>query len=187
MPSVQSTLKQYFTDLAVRADKPFSAVAEGALLVAAGYGLDDYLAHSYGLRHLDPVTGEHQYDEIIPMGSRYPTSAPVEVVLGAAHDVQRAIEFVVGEIDTDSVAMIEVKYEHGQAVFVAQANASAPQIIPLNEDTAVLVNLLPPGVAGEDRLKAAFSIDERRQLRLTVIDLYTQESLLQDVVVATLH
>lgn len=187
MPSVQSTLRQYFTDLAVRADKPFSAVAEGALLVAAGYGLEDYLAHSYGLRHLDPATGEHQFDEIIPMGTRYPTESPVEVLLGAAHDTQTEIEFVVGEIDTDSVAMIEVKYEDGQAVFVAQANSSEQQIVPLNEETAVLAQLLPPGVAGEDRLKAAFSVDERRQLRLTVTDLDTQEPLLQDVIVATLH
>lgn len=187
MPSVQNTLKQYFTDLAVRADKPFSAVAEGALLVAAGYGLEDYLAHSYGLRHLDPATGEHQYDEIIPMGSRYPTESPVEVLLGAAHDAQTEVEFVVGEIDTDSVAMIEVKYEDGQAVFVAQANSSEQQIVPLNEDSAVLAKLLPPGVAGEDRLKAAFSVDERRQLRLTVTDLHTEKLLLEDVIVATLH
>jgi molecular chaperone DnaK (HSP70) len=187
MPSVQSTLKQYFTDLAVRAEKPFSAVAEGALLVAAGYGLEDYLAHSYGLRHLDPLTGEHHYDEIIPMGSRYPIEAPVEVLLGAAHDAQTEIEFIVGEIDTDSVAMIEVKYEDGQAVFVAQANSSAQQIIPLNENNTALAKLIPPGVVGEDRLKAAFSVDDRRQLRLTVTDLHTQEPLLHDVVVATLH
>ena len=36
MPSVQRTLGKYFTDMAVRADKPFTAVAEGALQVAAG-------------------------------------------------------------------------------------------------------------------------------------------------------
>ncbi|MEO1288595.1 MAG: Hsp70 family protein [Chloroflexota bacterium] len=55
MPSVQRTLAQYFTDMAVRADKPFTAVAEGALQLAAGYGLEDYLVHSYGLRYLDDV------------------------------------------------------------------------------------------------------------------------------------
>ncbi len=62
MPAVQQTLKQYFTDTAVRSDKPFTAVAEGALRVAAGFGVEDYLAHSYGIRHLDPHTGQHQYD-----------------------------------------------------------------------------------------------------------------------------
>lgn len=187
MPSVQQTLKTYFTDTAVRADKPFTAVAEGALQVAAGYGLEDYLAHSYGIRHLDEVTGEHVYDEIIPMGSRYPTEQPVEVLLGAAHPNQREVEFVIGEINTDSVAMIEVKYEDGQAVFVAQANTQGQQIIPLNPDSVTLATLIPPGKPGEDRLRAEFSIDARRQLRLSVTDLQTNKALLQDVVVVTLH
>jgi molecular chaperone DnaK (HSP70) len=189
MPSVQRTLKEYFTDMAVRADKPFTAVAEGALQVAAGYGLEDYLVHSYGIRHLDPETGTHQYDEIIPMGSRYPTEAPVEILLGASHDQQSEVEFVIGEIDTDSVSMIEVKYENGQAVFVAQANSSGQQIIPLNEIEAgnFLAKLDPTGNPGDDRLKAEFSVDDRRQLRLTVTDLKTDKELLHDVVVVTLH
>src|SRR5258708_3137687 len=119
MPAVQSILKQYFTDMAVRSGKPFTAVAEGALQVAAGFGLEDYLAHSYGIRHLE--NGVHLYDEIIPMGSRYPTEKPIEIILSAAHDRQEAVEFVIGEIDTDSVSILEVKYEEGQPVFVAQA------------------------------------------------------------------
>lgn len=187
MPSVQATLKTYFTETAVRADKPFTAVAEGALQVAAGYGLEDYLVHSYGIRHLDTATGAHHYDEIIPMGSRYPTQSPIEVMIGAAHAGQREVEFVIGEINTDSVAMIEVKYEDGQAVFVAQANTQGQQIIPLNPDSATLAALIPPGDPGADRLKADFSIDARRQLRLTVTDLHTQKTLLNDVVVVTLH
>lgn len=189
MPSVQRTLGQYFTDMAVHADKPFTSVAEGALQVAAGYGLEDYLVHSYGIRHLDPESGEHSYDEIIPMGSRYPTTEPIEVMLGAAHDGQKEIEFVIGEIDTDSVAMIEVQYENGQAVFVAQANSSGQQIVPLNEAKALdmLAKLDPNGKTGEDRLKAEFSIDDRRQLRMKVTDLQTSKTLLNDVVVVTLR
>lgn len=189
MPSVQRTLGQYFTDMAVRADKPFTAVAEGALQVAAGYGLEDYLVHSYGLRHLNPETGEHDYDEVIPMGSSYPTEVPVDVMLGAAHDNQTEIEFVIGEIDTDSVAMVEVKYENGQAVFVAQAANSEQQIIPVNEAEAVksLAKLNPPGKPGEDRLLAQFMVDDRRQLRVTVTDLQTEKELLSSVVVATLR
>lgn len=189
MPSVQRTLGQYFRQTAVYADKPFTSVAEGALQVAAGYGLEDYLAHSYGLRYLDPETGRHAYDEIIPMGSRYPTEQPIEVILGAAHPDQREIEFVIGEIDTDSVAMIEVQYEDGQAVFVAQANEGDQQIIPLNagRSAEVLAVLNPPGVPDEDRLKAEFSIDDRRQLRLKVTDLETGKILLNDVVMAALR
>jgi molecular chaperone DnaK (HSP70) len=189
MPSVQKTLGQYFTDMAVRADKPFTAVAEGALQVAAGFGLEDYLVHSYGLRYLDPSSNSHQYDEIIPMGSSYPTPEPIEVILGAAHDKQESIEFVIGEIDSDSVSMIEVKYEDGQAVFVAQASNNEQQIIPLNEADAVtkLAKLNPVGKPGEDRIKAEFTVDDRRRLRVTVTDIQTHQLLMRDVIVATLR
>jgi molecular chaperone DnaK (HSP70) len=189
MPSVQRTLAQYFTDMAVRADKPFTAVAEGALQVAAGYGLEDYLIHSYGLRHLNPETGDHEYDEVIPMGSRYPVETPVEVILGAAHPDQQEIEFVIGEIDTESVAMVEVRYEDGQAVFVAQASDQQQQIIALNEADVLkaLARLDPPGQPGEDRFKASFTIDDRRQLRVTVIDLLNNKPLLANVALATLR
>lgn len=189
MPSVQQTLKQYFTDMAVRWDKPFTAVAEGALQVAAGFGVEDYLAHSYGLRHLDVTTGKHQYDEIIPMGSRYPIQEPIEVIVGAAHQNQEAVEFVIGEIDSESVSMLEVRYEGGQAVFVAQADTSTQHIVALNEDNVAqtLARLIPPGYPGEDRLKVEFGIDDRRQLRMTVTDLASGKQLLTDVVVTTLH
>jgi molecular chaperone DnaK (HSP70) len=189
MPSVQRTLGQYFTDMAVRADKPFTAVAEGALQVAAGYGLEDYLMHSYGLRYLDEESGEHAFDEIISMGSGYPTSSSVEVILGAAHEAQTEVEFVIGEIDSDSVAMVEVRYEDGQAVFVAQAGSSEQQIVLLNEDEAggILAKLDPSGTIGENRIKADFSIDDRRRLRVTVVDIQTNKKLLDDVAVVTLR
>jgi molecular chaperone DnaK (HSP70) len=189
MPSVQETLKSYFSEMAVRADKPFTAVAEGALQVAAGYGLDDYLIHSYGVRHLNPETGKHEYDEIIPMGSRYPTESPIDVMLGAAHENQTEVEFVVGEIDTDSISMLEVQYEDGQAVFVAQAGESGEQIIALNEDDyeKSMIQLDPPGKPGENRLKASFNIDDKRQLRLTVTDIMTNRVLLKDVAVVSLR
>jgi molecular chaperone DnaK (HSP70) len=189
MPSVQNTLKQYFSDLAVRADKPFTAVAEGALQLAAGFGLEDYLIHSYGLRYLDETTGNHVFDEIIPMGSRYPTEAPIDIVLGAAHKNQKEVEFVIGEIDTDSISMLEVKYEDGQAVFVAQAGESGEQIIPLNEGDVLkaLAKLDPPGAPGENRLKASFMIDDKRQLRITVTDIKTNNVLVKDVALVSLR
>ncbi|MEZ4670081.1 MAG: Hsp70 family protein [Anaerolineae bacterium] len=189
MPSVQRTLSEYFSGMAVRADKPFTAVVEGALQVAAGFGLEDYVAHSYGLRHLDPQTGKHQYDEIIPVGSRYPLHEPVEVLLGAAHPDQSAIEFVIAEMDSDAITMVEVKYEDGQAVFVAQAQNTDQQIIPINPEqaTKLLASLIPPGQPGADRIKAIFNINDRRQLQLSVTDLKTGKQLIKEAVIATLR
>lgn len=189
MPFVQDTLSKYFTDMAVRADKPFTAVAEGALQVAAGFGLEDYLIHSYGLRHLSPDSGKHEWDEIIAMGSQYPIDRPIDVVLSAAHDKQEEVEFVIGEIDTDAVAMVEVKYEDGQAVFVAQTGESEQKIVALNEESALnyLIKLDPKGKIGKDRIKASFTVDERRRLRVSVFDLQTNKLLLEDIAVATLR
>jgi molecular chaperone DnaK (HSP70) len=189
MPSVQQTLKEYFSGMAVRADKPFTAIVEGALQVAAGYGLEDYLAHSYGIRHLNPMTGKHEFDEIIPAGSRYPLPEPIEVLLGAAHEQQTAMEFMVAEIDSDSFSMLEVNYEGGQAVFVAQVQKANQQIVPINQEQAerLLAILMPAGQPGTDRIKAIFNINDRRQLRLNVIDLKTNKLLIQDAVLATLR
>lgn len=186
MPSVQAALKVYFGDTAVRADKPFTAVAEGALQVVAGYGLDDYLSQSYGLRYLDPQTGQHRYDEIIPMGSRYPSERPVTVEVAAAHDGQKAIEFVIGEIGAESGAMVEVRYEGGQTVFVAQADTAGEQISPLNERNAIRARLDPMGKSGERRLRAQFSVDDQRRLRIAVTDIKTRRELVSDAIVATL-
>jgi molecular chaperone DnaK (HSP70) len=188
MPSVQQTLRAYFTDQAVRADKPFTAVVEGALQVVAGLGLDDFLAHSYGLRYLDPHTGAHRYDELIPAGSPYPLPRPVEVILSAAHDNQATVEFVIGQIETGTVSMVEVKYEDGQAVFVAQTQGDAQQVDILESPAGSppIVTLQPPGRPGVDRLRAHFTLDPQRHLHLTVHDLLTHKDLLSDTVIGRL-
>lgn len=189
MPSVQKTLGQYFTDMAVRADKPFTAVAEGALQLATGSSLEDYLVHSYGLRHIDPHSNAYAWDELVPAGSAYPITRPIELTLSAAHEGQSAIEFVIGEVDSDSVSMIEVRYEDGQAVFVANTKDSEQRIVPLNEQEALkaLATLNPTGKAGEDRLRVFFTVDERRRLKVTVVDIKTNATLLQDTPLITLQ
>ncbi len=170
----------------IRVDKPFTAVVEGALQVSAGFGLDDQLTHGYGLRILDE-TGQPRFDEIIPMGSKYPSEKPVSVMLSASRPKQEAAEFVIGQIDTDAVASVEVKYEGGQAVFIAQAGANAQKIVPLNAAEPIIVNLDPPGQPGQERLRADFRVDAMRQLRLTVTDLKTRKILLSDALAANLR
>ena len=186
MPSVQALVKAYFGDASIHADKPFTAVAEGALQVAAGYGLDDYLSQSYGLRYLDPQTGQHHYEEILPMGSHYPSDRPVEVDFSGSYEGQNTVEFVVGAISVESSAMIEVRYEGGQAVFVAQAGTTNEQVVPLNEGNPVRMPLDPSAKLGEQRLRARFTVDDQRRLQVTVIDIKKRRELITDVVIATL-
>jgi hypothetical protein len=181
-------LQSYFPDARLRSHKPFTAVAEGALLVGAGIGLDDFLAYSYGLRHLE-AGGGHAYEEILVAGSSYPTARPIEVRLAAAHDGQTAMEFIVGQIDIGGAHLLDVRYEDGRPVFVADSAGSGEQIIALNEADAekYLASLEPPGHAGEERVKALFRIDEQRRLYLTVVDLQSNKELVHDAFLATLR
>jgi molecular chaperone DnaK (HSP70) len=185
MPSVQAVLREIFSDQAVHAGKPFTAVAEGALQIAQGYGLDDYLNHSYGIRHFSQ--DQHHYEEIIPAGTRYPMDKPVELILSASFPEQKAIELVIGEISSDSTPLIEVEYENGQAVFVSKVDEDEQQITVLNAEKPTLIYLTPAGKPGKERIKASFWIDARRTLRVNATDLKTHENLLDNEIVATLR
>ncbi len=210
IPSVQQKLDEYFRAItqrkrksitqmptwpastwnientSIRVDKPFTAVVEGALQVSAGFGLDDQLAHGYGLRFIDE-NGQPRFDEIIPMGSKYPSEKSTSVVLSASRPQQDSIEFVIGQIDTDAIASIEVNYEGGQAFFVAQAGENAQKIVPVNAGEPLRVILNPPGQPGTERLRAEFRVDAMRQLRLSVTDLKTRKILLADALAANLQ
>jgi len=49
-----------------------------------------------------------------------------------------------------------------------------------------IAQLTPPGYPGSDRVKVLFQVDQQRCLRMTVEDLLTQQTLLQNQVVAQL-
>lgn len=188
MPSVQAALQGYFSEHAVHADKPFTAVSEGALGLAAGYGLDDYLNQSYGLRYLNAETSEPRYDEIIPAGTGYPTQKPVEILLGAAHNGQTALDLVIGEIGGEKAELVEVQYEDGQQVFVARNERGGWQnVVALNKPGDLQVALQQAGKPGEPLLKASFIVDSERGLYVSVHDLKTRRKLLENAFVATLH
>ncbi len=209
IPSVQQALDGYFRSITqrhkrlfdipewpaltwkvdtttIRVDKPFTAVVEGALQVSAGFGLEDHLAHGYGLRYLDPQSGELRYEEIIPTGSKYPSPKPVSIILSAAHASQAEIDLVVGQIHTGAITAVEVQHPGGQAVFVARAEAGGIEVVPLNERAPLRVTLDPPGQAGKERLRAEFTVDARRALRVTVTDRKTRRVLAADALVSRL-
>ncbi len=209
IPSVQKTLDSFFravtqpgrrrpTDMpawpatswkvegaTIRADKPFTAVVEGALLVSAGFGVDDQLAHGYGLRY-HTADGALAYDEILPMGSSTPTPEPVRLTLSASQPDQREVAFVIGQITAEAVSSMDVRYENGQPVFVSGPDAGQ-NIRPLNAEQALLLPLDPPGQPGKARLEAVFRVDASRRLRLTVTDLQTRRKLAEDVALLSLN
>ena len=203
IPSIQQALDEYFRAItqrgrktirhvpawpaltwkvkntSIRADKPFTAVVEGALQVATGFHLDDQLAHSYGLRVLD-ARGALRFDEVIPMGTAYPSKTSTRLTLSAAHMNQEYIEFVIGQINTDA------DFEDGQKASSTQAGTKAEKIVLLNAGRPLQVKLSPSGQPGEARLLAEFSVDALRRLRLSVTDLQTRKKLLMDALLIAL-
>ena len=188
MPAVQRIVRMNFGAERVHQDRPFTAVAVGALSVAAGVKLDDYLYHSYGLRHLSPVSGRHEYHEIIPAGTRYPIDRPIELVLCASHKDQGAIELVIGEIEESSPDLVEVYFGERRIVLV-ESGETIRRVVPLNDSDGArtIARLVPPGRPSEDRVRVEFTVDANRALRVTVTDLLARRVLLDNFKVVELR
>lgn len=187
IPSVGRLLRGMFGSDRVFADKPFEAVAHGALALANGLGLDDFLYHSYGVRHLSPLTGRHEWEEIIAAGTRYPLETPVRLVLSASRDGQDALELVIGEVEESTGGATEVMFGD-RAILMVEGGIELRRVLPLNADESRLVaRLMPPGKAGDDRVEVLFNVDKNRTLRVTVSDILTACTLLHDVPVVELR
>jgi molecular chaperone DnaK (HSP70) len=188
IPSVQRMVRGLFGGERVFEDKPYEAVAHGALALSAGLELDDFLYHSYCVRHLDPSTNRHEWEEIIPAGTRYPLEEPVSLILSASIDAQEVLELVIGEVEDKAGGTVEVMFGD-RAILLVDNGAEWRKVIPLNgEDGASTVAYLdPPGRVGEDRVEVKFNVDQNRMLRVQVNDLYTRETLLYDAPVVELR
>ncbi|MDY7013965.1 MAG: Hsp70 family protein, partial [Cyanobacteriota bacterium] len=123
---------------------------------------------------------------IIKAGQPYPTSAPVELVLGASIENQPQIELIIGELGAETGAT-EVYFD-GDRLVTRSLSTGETAVQPLNDKDGArtIAQLQPPGTPGSDRVKLQFSVDEKRFLRLSVEDLLTQELLMSDRLVAQL-
>jgi molecular chaperone DnaK (HSP70) len=188
IPSVRRMIRTSFGAECVLEHKPFEAVAHGALGITVGLGIDDFLYHSYGVRHLSPITGRHEWEEIIPAGARYPLSEPVKLTLASSRDGQDVLELVIGEVEESSGGITEVMFGD-RAILMVDGGVELRRIVPMNDrDGARTVAYLdPPGKAGEDRIEVAFNVDRDRTLRVTVLDLLTKKEILHSVPVVELR
>ncbi|GAB4470286.1 MAG: Hsp70 family protein [Anaerolineae bacterium] len=188
IPSVRRMVRAAFGSERVREHRPFEAVAHGALGLAVGMGLDDFIYHSYAIRHLSPITGRHEWEEIIPSGTRYPLSEPVRLTLTAHRDGQTAIELVIGEVEDNAGEISEVLFG-GRAILLVKGGIEMRQVQPLNDadGARTVAHLNPPGKAGEDRIEVEFNVDQNRTLRVTITDLQTNRVLLRQTPVVELR
>jgi molecular chaperone DnaK (HSP70) len=186
IPAVQTWIQQYFEPAKVRSERPFEAIAQGALQLVQGLEIKDFLYHSYGIRYWDRRQNAHSWHPLIQAGQAYPMSDPVELVLGASSESQPSIELVIGEMGTETGGM-EVYFD-GDRLITRSLSGSQAQVQPLNdrEGARTIAQLTPPGQPGADRIKVQFWVDEARSLRLRVEDLLMHETLLDNQVVAQL-
>jgi molecular chaperone DnaK (HSP70) len=180
IPAVKEWALRHFPAEKVKANKPFEAIAHGA--VSQGWELKDFLYHSYGVRFWDKRYKKHNWHTIIKSGETYPLLKPVELTLGASVADQPSIELVIGELGETNV---EVYFEDDRLVTrVLDVKQVAAQI--LNENSKAIAKLEPLGQTGSDRIKVSFQVDEKRTLRITVLDLLTKQNLLADIPVVQL-
>lgn len=186
IPAVQSWVGQYFDTSKIRCDKPFEAIALGALQIAQGIEVKDFLYHSYGVRYWNRRQNTHSWHPIIKAGQFYPMTEPIALTLGASLEKQPSIELIIGELGSD-VGATEVYFE-GDRLLTRSLGRDQFSVQPLNdrEGARNIAQLNPPGFPGSDRIKVEFRIDEQRFLRITVEDLLTQQTLLNNQVVTQL-
>ncbi|NET72592.1 MAG: Hsp70 family protein, partial [Sphaerospermopsis sp. SIO1G2] len=186
LPAVQTWIEQYFSPEKIRFDKPFEAIAQGALHITQGLEIKDYLYHSYGVRYWDRRLQRHSWQPIIRAGQAYPMSQPVELVLGASRENQPSIELVIGELGAET-GNTEVYFD-GDRLVTRKLQSSTTTVKPLNDSEGArnIAQLTPPGFPGSDRIKVMFQVDEKQFLRITVEDLLTNDILVENQLVAQL-
>jgi molecular chaperone DnaK (HSP70) len=186
IPAVQTWVRQYFDDSKIRQSKPFEAIAHGALQLLQGIEIQDFLYHSYGVRYWDRRQNAHNWHPIIQQGQAYPMSEPVELILGSSRENQPSIELIIGELGA-TTGGTEVYFD-GDRLITRCLTGGVKDIRALNDRDGAksIAKLEPAGYPGSDRIKVQFNVDRDRQLRITVKDLLTNQTLLVDRVVAEL-
>jgi molecular chaperone DnaK (HSP70) len=186
IPAVQNWVKQYFDSGKIRCEKPFEAIAQGALQLSQGIEIQDFLYHSYGIRYWDKRNNCHNWHSIIKAGQAYPMSDPIELILGASIENQPSIELIVGELGAQT-GSTEVYFD-GDRLITRQLGGGQTAVQPLNDRDGArnIAQLTPAGNPGSDRIKIQFWVDSQRSLRITVEDLLTNQILLQNQLVAQL-
>jgi len=179
IPAVQSWVQKYFDPAKIRCEKPFEAIAQGALQLNQGVEVKDFLYHSYGIRYWNRRDNCHSWHPLIKSGQAYPMSEPVELVLGASIENQPSIELIVGELGAETGGT-EVYFDGDRLVTRQLSGSASVQALNDRDGARSIAQLTPPGYPGSDRIKILFRVDSQRFLRMTVEDLLTNQTLLDD-------
>jgi len=185
IPAVQQLIVSYFGPAKVKLDKPFEAVAHGALSLSQTVKVEDYLRHSYVIRLWDPANNYRIYHPLFKAGIKYPCQLPQPLTLQVAQTGQSEILLDIGEVSETSQA--EVRFDANGKMTTYQLDRQTNYRGLESEHQAVCIaHLDPPGQVGVDRISVWFEVDQQRVLLATVKDLLTDKMLVNGGAIAKL-
>lgn len=186
IPAVQQLIVSYFGRQRVKLDKPFEAVAHGALLLSQITEVKDYLRHSYAIRLWDPYSRSHTYFPLFEQGNPYPCQRTEPLILQVASDGQTEIRLDIGEVAT--VTQAEVSYDaQGRMTSAPLRHQETYRSLEDQQHSICVAHLKPPGQIGVDRISVQFAVTDQRMLIATVRDLLTNKLLIENATVAKLQ
>ena len=186
IPAVQQLIISYFGRQKVKLDKPFEAVAQGALALGQLVEVEDYLRHSYAIRLWEPYTRQYSYFTLFDKGLRYPCQRFEPLTLQVATQGQKEIRLDIGEVA--AVSQAEVTYDAKGRMTSSQLNQQTCfRSLSGNQNQVCVAHLEPPGETGVDRVEVYFEVNEQRILLATVKDLLTGRVLVDRGAIAKLQ
>ncbi|HBL14986.1 MAG TPA: molecular chaperone DnaK [Cyanobacteria bacterium UBA11162] len=186
IPAVQQLMISYFGRAKVKLDKPFEAVAHGALAVTQFGSIDDYLRHSYAIRLWEPIARNYSYFTLFEKGMKYPCHRQEPLTLQVATEGQREIRLDIGEVA--EMAQAEVTYDEQGRMMSSQLHKQAAyRSLESHHEQICVAHLNPPGQVGMDRICVQFEVNEKRMLLATVRDLLTGNVLVDKGAIAKLQ
>lgn len=185
IPAVQQLIISYFGRQRVKSDKPFEAVAHGALALGQLVEVDDYLRHGYAIRLWEPHARTYSYFSLFDKGIKYPCQRSELLTLQVATEGQREIRLDIGEVA--EVSQAEVTYDAQGRMTSSHLNRQEQfRSLESHHEQVCVAHLEPPGQTGIDRIEAAFEVNEQRVLLATMKDLVTQRVLVDRGAIAKL-
>lgn len=186
IPAVQQLVISYFGRQKVKLDKPFEAVAHGALALGQLVEVEDYLRHSYAIRLWEPYARQYSYFTLFEKGLRYPCQRTEPLTLQVATPGQEEIRLDIGELA--AISQAEVIYDAQGKMTSSQLNQqNCFRSFNSNQEQVCVAHLEPPGEIGVDRISVVFEVNEQRVLLATVKDLLTRKVLVDKGAIAKLQ
>ena len=185
IPAIQQLITSYFGKAKVKLDKPFEAVAHGALCLSQLVEIEDYLRHGYAIRLWEPNSKHYIYHTVFPAGIKYPTQPTEPLTLQVAKDGQNEISLDIGEVA--QTAKTEVTFDAEGKMTTSQLYKETDfRSLESTQKTVCLAHLNPPGKVGIDRISVEFEVDWQRVLLATVQDVVTGKILISRRAIAKL-